>query len=259
MAYGPQNPFDSTGDYKYGPNNPYGLDGERLKKYKQQQMLGNYQPTDQQRRMQMAYRMTGNEYATGNPEDNPNYKAQQAPEDELTKLRKAMGQQDDQFSKNSGLLKQQMFTGFADQERRRLADQMTKINEGASRRGLLYSGIRQGAQAGAQGESAQTLAKTRYGINRGVDETARLLKANAAKAELQSVDQTQNLEDAIYGNALQNMAMKNRAIGDIFSGVGYLGGAYIGGSLGGESPTKVAPGVSQSYGSRMGGYFSPVG
>ena len=159
-------------------------------------------------------------------------------------MREQLQSQADKFQQNSGLLKRNMFENFAQQERRGLANRLTTADEGANRRGVLYSGINEGNKSALQGESSKAMAEQQIGINKGVDDASRQLQANAAKADLQSVDMSQNLEDAVYSNALQNMQLRNQGIQSFLGGIGMLGGAYLGGGFrSGPGAASTAPQV----------------
>lgn len=112
-------------------------------------------------------------------------------------------------------------------ERRKLAEEMSGIKRGASRRGLLYSGMRQGAEAGAQAGSAGRLAQARVDINRNVGNLVQDAKNKVIQGGLDLQAGQQAMEDAIYSQALSNYQSKVGAGSAIGGGLGMAAGALL--------------------------------
>lgn len=112
-------------------------------------------------------------------------------------------------------------------ERRKLAEEMSGIKRGAQRRGLLYSGMRQGAEAGAQAGSASRLAQARVDINRNVGNMVQDAKNKVIQGGLDLQAGQQAMEDAIYSQALSNYQSKVGAGSAIGGGLGMAAGALF--------------------------------
>lgn len=105
-------------------------------------------------------------------------------------------------------------------ERRRLAGEMAGIKAGASRKGLLYSGMRQGAEAGARGASDVSLAQQKMDIKRSMSQTSDALKKAPISAGL-SVAQAQNtIANQAMDTALSNLRARNESISKFGSSLG---------------------------------------
>lgn len=106
--------------------------------------------------------------------------------------------------------------------RQELAANLSNIRSGANARGLLYSGLKQasdvGAEQGAQGrvanESAQTASR--------LESQARGLEDQAANTGIALQGARQGIADADYSTALANRQERNSAISGIGQGVGNI-------------------------------------
>jgi DNA repair exonuclease SbcCD ATPase subunit len=119
------------------------------------------------------------------------------------------------------------FSSAALGERRKLAEEMSGIKRGAQRRGLLYSGMKQGAEAGAQAGSAARLAQARVDINRNVGSMVQDAKNKVIQGGLDLQAGQQAMEDAIYSQALANYQSKVGAGSAIGGGLGMVAGALL--------------------------------
>lgn len=143
------------------------------------------------------------------------------------KLRQTQIDTASKLEKDAPEIANRAFGAAAIGERRNLAGQMADIQRGASRRGLLYSGMKQGAEAGAQAGSAARLAQARIGINRDVGQMVQDAKSKVIQGGLDMQSSQQAMEDAVYSKALSNYQSRVAGAGAIGGGLGMVGGAFL--------------------------------
>lgn len=137
-------------------------------------------------------------------------------------------QQAQDFRANMPQMEQDLGSAYERQARRGLAQNIQGINANASRRGLLYSGLRQGAEAGAQAKAAGDVAQKRYEINQGLEQNAQGLESGSASNIFSSYkNDIQNADDS-YNLALQQMQSRNNLLTGLFGGIGAAAGGYLG-------------------------------
>lgn len=111
--------------------------------------------------------------------------------------------------------------------RQELAQSLNQNRSAANSRGLLYSGLKQradvGAEQGAVGQIAQDSAQNAATL----EAQAQGLEDQAANTGIALQNARQGIADTEYSTALANRQARNEAIGGITSGLGQLGGAYI--------------------------------
>lgn len=115
---------------------------------------------------------------------------------------------------------------FQDDARRRIADETARLNQGFSRRGLLYSGLNQQAQAGSRGAVAQDVAQGLTGVNEQLGQQTRGLQDVAFSTGAQARDFQQQREDADYNRKMAELEAKKTAktsfggvVGSVFGGL----------------------------------------
>lgn len=116
--------------------------------------------------------------------------------------------QADDFRANLGSFKQGQQAMVGDSGRRDLAERMAGIKAGANSRGLLYSGLRAGEEAGAQSDLASNLSSAQRDINVGAEEQARGLDEQAAKSGIAVQQAEQERQNKIYQQAMSNQQQK---------------------------------------------------
>ena len=124
-------------------------------------------------------------------------------------------------------LKDSTFQGVAGQERRRLAGELSGIRGNASSRGLLYSGLRQGSEAKARGESESNLAGQKQGINSAIDEQSQKLKEAPLRSGLSLAEMQNNISNQAMSNALANMQTRQAGYSQMGSAIGQGVGAAM--------------------------------
>jgi hypothetical protein len=125
-------------------------------------------------------------------------------------------------------MQRQAIEGVAGQERRRLAGELTGIKSGASSRGLLYSGMRQGAEAKARAGSDVNMAEQRQGINQAFNQQRQALKEAPIKSGLNMAQMQSGVADQVMSQALSNMQQRQQSMSGLGSALGAIGGAYFG-------------------------------
>jgi len=174
--------------------------------------------------------ITGKSDADEQAERQKNYAAEAAASSEKEqqdKIKAAQEQTADAFAKSAPGLKESTFQGVAGQERRRLAGELSGIRGGASSRGLLYSGLRQGQEAGARANSESGLAAQRQGINQTIDEQAQRLKEAPIKTGLNLAQVESDISNQAMSRAIENMQSRQAAMAGLGSALGQAAGTAL--------------------------------
>lgn len=131
-----------------------------------------------------------------------------------------------------------------DEGRSALAQRLSSIKSGASGRGLLYSGLRQAAESGAQTDMASQLAAKRANINSDTEDTALGFESGALQGGLGLQALQQQYQDqakrSLYGQGLDAYRAKAESQGELFKAGGMLGGSVLAGQMNkdGAAPTR---------------------
>jgi len=112
--------------------------------------------------------------------------------------------------------------------RRKLANTLGEVKSGYNRRGLLYSGLRQSGEAGAQADASMQLAQERAQISDSLNQTADQYEAAALNSALQVNDMEADFQNQLYSRALNAMMARNQGIGSLLSAGGVAAGLAIG-------------------------------
>lgn len=115
---------------------------------------------------------------------------------------------------------------LADQARRGVGQGIKDVRSQASSRGLLYSGLRQGAEQGVRAQGASDLANARTAVNRQVeDETydaeQQALQGLMAQRQMQLGDAQQRYQQGLLG-----MKAKEGANSSLFGLPGLFNGVF---------------------------------
>jgi hypothetical protein len=129
------------------------------------------------------------------------------------------------FDKTSPQRMQQEQALASSQGRRDLASTMSQIDKGASSRGLLYSGLRQGAQAQAAGQNQMQQAQARGNIASAYQQRGQDLRSTAMGAQLNRKQFAANQAYQNQQRQMQNQASQFNAVGQIGAGLGGLAGS----------------------------------
>lgn len=120
------------------------------------------------------------------------------------------------------------FNAAADASRRQLAGDISGVRKSANQRGMLYSGLRQGAEAAAGGNAAAALAKRRVAINQESGERADALDNQALQSGMAVQQLEQKRLDTAYERALDRQKQKQAGLGSIAGGFGGIMGGLGG-------------------------------
>lgn len=107
------------------------------------------------------------------------------------------------FQSNAGSLKQSQGNLAADKSNQGLAQTQKAITNNANSRGLLYSGLRQGAMASASGQAASELAGKQSDINENVQQQIQQMNQQALQSQLGS-ENVKNQRNALAYNIAMN-------------------------------------------------------
>ncbi len=160
-------------------------------------------------------------------------------------LRAKMTGQAADYRKNIKNTQESQFGQVADTSKRGLAQKMAGIDSSANSRGLLYSGLNQGAHAAAAAQNAGQLSNARTEINTNTENTANDMENRARNMGLDDVNQASKEWDNTYNQAMNNRAQGAAAMGAIGGAVGQVAG-MVGGNMGKKKP--VDPMETQNMG-----------
>lgn len=118
------------------------------------------------------------------------------------------------------------------------------VRSGANNRGLLYSGLRQGAEQDYRGKVASTMAKQVAQSNADLSKRADSMDEIAANAKLQGMQQSMQAQAQVDRMAQENAVMRAQQMQQLTGAVGYGFGRWAGGGRDDESNP---PGTSRAY------------
>lgn len=124
--------------------------------------------------------------------------------------------------------KDESFRLQEDSAKKTLAKDLSNVRTAANSRGLLYSGLREGAEAGTIGDFYADQAGQKAKINQTAEDTARGMEEKALGMGMQMQQQAQQQQDKAYDMALQARAGRQSGMAGIMGG----GGNFLGGILG---------------------------
>jgi len=133
-----------------------------------------------------------------------------------------------QFRQNIPQYENQLYQGAVNQARNNLAGQMADIRSNAASRGLLYGGLRQGAEDQAKAATAGELGAKRLAINQAVEGQANDFSANALNRLLEQYYANQEANQQQYGLGLQRQQLEHQQQAGLFSGLMGVAGLGLG-------------------------------
>lgn len=144
------------------------------------------------------------------------YQKQQAAAatDFRTKMPSVAEQQQNQLKENS---------------RRSLASDLSGARGNFSQRGLLYSGLRRGAETDIASNAAAQNAAQRANVNQTLESQAQGLEQGAIGSGMQLQQQRQSAADADYEAKMAALQQRQSAISGLGGALGGLGGMFLGG------------------------------
>lgn len=133
-----------------------------------------------------------------------------------------------EYEKSMPGMKERAFGAAADVGRKEVGQEIGNIRKGTQRRGLLYSGLREGAEAGAVGDMQSRVASQQSQIADEMENRRQELQDAAAQAGLGKMAAEAGLASGDINMTLQNALARRQAMGSLLGGIGGLAGAYIG-------------------------------
>lgn len=156
--------------------------------------------------------------------------AEKAYLEKVTKARdysKNLANQVQDYRSNLGQTKSKAYNYAQEEERQNLAQRLAGAKQGANSRGLLYSGIRQGAEGDAMSDYAQALQQRRGDIEQTYDKKAEDMEQQAINSAGLIGDITRGASNANYQSALQARQSGLAAAGSLGGALGQIGGSYL--------------------------------
>lgn len=119
----------------------------------------------------------------------------------------------------------------ANDQRRQLAQNIAQTRRGASSRGLLYSGLRQGEEAGQRANTAAQIAQNQAQINQQLEDNAFAQEVGSFGNLTQLRNQEMADAKFKYDQAMAGAQAQAAAKGGLFGLGGLIGGTMQGGGL----------------------------
>jgi hypothetical protein len=132
------------------------------------------------------------------------------------------------YEANAQNLAGQQGVQAAENTRQGLASKMANIKSQSNRRGLLYSGIKQAGEAGAQQGAAGQLAGERTAINDKIRDQSEALQNQATQAGFAYQQAQQQAANQNYDNQVQQREARQKAVGGLLGAAGGVLGALGG-------------------------------
>lgn len=146
----------------------------------------------------------------------------------LVKAQQSMATQAQDFSSNLPGYQQMLYTSADEQGRGNLASGQQQIDKNYGSRGLLYSGLRQGAQAGNAAGVASQLANQRTGINQSSQNTANNMNQGAIQQGLANQSAQQQMNAFNYQQQMGQFQGKQQAAQQTLGGAMSIAGGLLG-------------------------------
>jgi hypothetical protein len=129
------------------------------------------------------------------------------------------------ISKNENDLYNQLATSATGQ----MNQGIKQIQQNNSSRGLLYGGVNAGQEGALRANTAAGLASGKASINSQVESTANQIDQNSINNGLALQQQQQQMQNAIYANAMAQMNAQNGLFSGLLSAGGMVAGGYLAG------------------------------
>lgn len=109
-----------------------------------------------------------------------------------------------------------------------LTQGISNTRKNFNRRGLLYSGLRQGGEQGLRGQVASSLASSIAGSNQDLENEAKGREMSASSVGLQGFGDAISRNNQLFDIRNQNAMERRKALASLGQGVGYMAGSYYG-------------------------------
>lgn len=146
---------------------------------------------------------------------------------ELEALRTRQSRAASDFRTNQAGMQEEQDRSSRMDARSELARDLAQNRKGASSRGLLYSGLKQAADVGAESGMAASVAQNRAATAAQLENQARGLEDQAANTGISLQMNKQGIADNSYAMALQNRQAQLQAQGALGGAVGTVAGSAL--------------------------------
>lgn len=154
-----------------------------------------------------------------------------------------------QFAKDAPQIGEDLFNDASRQEQQNLARNISGIKQGYNSRGMLYSGMQQGAQLGAQAQSGSRLANAKTAINKELSDQVQSMNDLQIQSGLSVQAAQKGVSDNVFAQALYNMQNQLQTGGAIGGAIGKIAGGYLGSRGGGGGGTNYSYDPAMNTGS----------
>lgn len=110
-----------------------------------------------------------------------------------------------------------------------LANKMSSIKSGSNKRGLLYSGLKQAQEAGAQGQAANNISNQAAQTNQQIMGQQQALQNQGTQAGFALQQANQQVLDTQYQNEMSQRQARQGAVAGVLGAAGGLLGGVLGG------------------------------
>lgn len=177
---------------------------------------------------------------------------------QVTALREKMYNEANQFrSDMPGLMK--------DQESILKGDANKSIDTGVkaeranyNNRGLLYSGMRQGAEGDVKSRVASELARSTADVRKGYEDTARAKENAAAQVGLSGYQDALRRAEDTFNMQLAKNVQSRQQMQQLGQAGGYAAGTYASGGFNRQAAAQPPPTYYDRYSQNQNGYYTPA-
>lgn len=160
------------------------------------------------------------------------------PLDPATQLQEKLGTGAYNFRKSLAETQTNAADDIRSQAGSQLDQGIKKVRSGANNRGLLYSGLRQGAEQDYRGQVASTMAKQVAQSNADLSKKADSMDEIAANSRLQGMQQSMQAQSQVDRMNTENSVMRAQQMQQLTGAIGYGFGRWAGGGSKNEDVTS---------------------
>jgi len=132
-----------------------------------------------------------------------------------------------QFQQNIPTLENQMYSNLAQGVNANMNQGIQSARASNAGRGLLYGGVNAANEQAIRANASNQLAQGRQNINTSVLNEGQQLMNNAVSTGIGIQQQQQQMQNAVYQQAMASMNAQNQAIGGLLSAGGLIGAAAL--------------------------------
>jgi len=133
-----------------------------------------------------------------------------------------------EYEKKMPGMKERAFGAVENTGRKQAGEEIKDIRKGTQRRGLLYSGLREGAEAGAIGGMQSRVAQQESQIADEMEGRKQELQEASATAGLNKLAAEAGLATGDVNMTLQNALARRQSMSSLMGGIGGIAGSYLG-------------------------------